>query len=174
LFFLEADSKVEIQHAGRTSSRGDRALGFTLAELVTVMVVVGVLAAVAVPRFVDRQTFQERGFYDEALSAARYAQKFAVASGCEVRLTISSGTYVLNQRITDCTTGGFTRAVKNPGNLGAANFTGTAPSGITFTMTTGTVDFDALGKTSDGVTRTVTVGTKSFQIIGATGFVQAP
>ncbi len=130
------------------------------------------LAVVAIPRWVGTQAFEERGFYDEAMSAARYAQKFAVATGCEVQLTVSAGVYTLHQRATDCATGAFTRDVVNPGT-GAAPFTGTTPSGITFTMSTATVVFDALGKTGDGVTRTVTVGSRSFQIIGATGFVQA-
>lgn len=150
------------------------ASGFTVVELIVTISIVAVLAAVAIPRFADQQGFKERGFYDEALSAARYAQKFAVATGCEVQFSVAGNAYVLNQRVTDCTTGGFTRAVAHPGTQ-AASFTGTTPSGIAFTMVpTATVVFDALGKTSDGTTRTVTVGSKSFLIVGATGFVQAP
>lgn len=149
--------------------------GFTVVELVVTISIVAVLAAVAIPRFADQQGFKERGLYDEALSAARYAQKFAVATGCEVQFSVAGNAYVLNQRATDCTTGLFTRGVVHPGT-GAASFAGppSAGSGITFTMTTGTVVFDALGKTSDGTTRTVTVGSRTFQVVGATGFVQAP
>jgi MSHA pilin protein MshC len=146
--------------------------GFTQVELIVVIGIAGLLAAVAIPRFVDTQAFRERGFYDEALSAARYAQKLAVATGCQVQLTVASGAYTLNRQATTCTTGGFGGAVVNPAN-GTAPFSGTAPTGVTFTMTGGNpVIFDALGRTTDGNTRTVTVGSRAFEIIGATGYVQ--
>ncbi|MNC86287.1 hypothetical protein D3C83_19340 [compost metagenome] len=89
-----------------------------------------------------------------------------------MQLSVSGSAYVLNQRATDCSTGAFTRAVVNPGNRDAAGFTGTAPSEISFSISSNPVVFDALGKTADGVSRTVTVGGKSFQIVGATGFIQ--
>jgi MSHA pilin protein MshC len=146
--------------------------GFTQVELIVVIAIAGLLAAVAIPRFVDTQTFRERGFYDEAFSAARYAQKLAVATGCQVQLTISSGTYTLNRQATTCTTGGFGGAVVNPGT-GTAPFSGTAPDGVSFTMTGGNpVVFDALGRTTNGATREVTVGSRKFEIVGATGYVR--
>jgi len=53
--------------------------GFTLVELVTTMVVIGILAVFAAPRLVDRTGFESRGFYDQAQAIVRYAQKIAIA-----------------------------------------------------------------------------------------------
>ena len=38
--------------------------GFTLVELITIILVLSVIAALAVPRFVGRNAFDERGFSD--------------------------------------------------------------------------------------------------------------
>jgi MSHA pilin protein MshC len=66
--------------APENSLRASRAaLGFTLAELVTVIAVVGILAAIAVPRFVGTDTFASRVFSDEAIGIVRYARKTAIA-----------------------------------------------------------------------------------------------
>lgn len=53
--------------------------GFTLIELIMVMVMMGVLAVFAAPRLVNTGDFTARGFRDETLSVLRYAQKTAVA-----------------------------------------------------------------------------------------------
>lgn len=55
------------------------AAGFTLVELVTVIGMVGVLAAFAAPRFVGTTAFASRGLYDQAQGIVRYAQKIAIA-----------------------------------------------------------------------------------------------
>lgn len=67
----------------------DASRGFTLVELILVMVVIGVLAAVVGPRFFDRDVFDRRQQYEQALSALRYAQKRALATGCPVRVQVT-------------------------------------------------------------------------------------
>ena len=67
-----------------------RRRGFTLVELITVLILVGILAIVAWPRFLDRNVFESRGFYDETKSLLRYAQKTAVAQRRTVCVTLGA------------------------------------------------------------------------------------
>jgi len=144
--------------------------GYTLIELVTVILLVGILAAVAVPRMFDATAFRSRGFYEEVVSAARYGQKLAVASGCAVQLSISGGGFALYQR-QSCTGGAFSRSVPRPSGSGA--FSATAPAGVTLSATAASVVFDSLGRATPGGV-TVSVDGRSFTIAGESGYVDGP
>jgi MSHA pilin protein MshC len=141
--------------------------GFTLVELIVTMVLIGTLAAVAIPRMFDATAFRSRGFYDEVVNAARYGQKLAVASGCSVELRIVGGGYALFQRDGGCRTGGFNQTVPKP--AGSGSFAATAPSGVILSATTSSIIFDSQGRASTGVT--VTVDGRSFTIAAESGYV---
>ncbi len=70
--------------------------GFSLIELVMVMVVMGVLAAVAVPKIVGVSAFNGRGFHDQTLAYLRFAQKTAVAQRRTVCVSFSSTSVTLS------------------------------------------------------------------------------
>jgi MSHA pilin protein MshC len=63
--------------------------GFSLVELVIVIVVLGIISAVVLPRLLSTSDLKARGFQDETRALLRYAQKAAVAQRRNVCVTLS-------------------------------------------------------------------------------------
>ena len=56
-----------------------RTLGFTLVELITIIIILAIISAVAAPRFFDSNVFSSQGTREQVLTSLRYAQKAAIA-----------------------------------------------------------------------------------------------
>ncbi len=152
--------------------RIDHSKGFTLVELVATLVIIALIAVVSGPRFFTIGAFQQQGFFDETISAVRYAQKLAVATNCTVRVQITATGFTLLRPATNtppaCTAGTYTTPVADPTGS-APTFTRTAPGSVTLSPSTN-IDFASDGSAS--TTLTVSVGSRSFKVYAATGFVQ--
>jgi MSHA pilin protein MshC len=147
--------------------------GFTLAEILVVIAILAVLAAVTAPRFFSVSDIEENFFYDDTLAALRYAQKLAIGTGCRVQVTVAANTYTLNLQ-NNCTGSSYTTSVIHPGT-GESGYSNTAPGGTTLTSTASPIIFDALGRAlnSGGAVTdfTVTVGgALDIAIVGESGF----
>lgn len=137
--------------------------GFTLVELIMTMVIIGILAAVAAPRFFDTNVFQSRGFADQVKATLRYAQKAAIAQHRNV-CAYTTGPHSLALNITVTTS--CDTALNLPS--GSVNYVD-APSGVTFLMTSTSVNFDALGRPNAAAS--ATVGTTTITVEAETGYV---
>lgn len=71
--------------------------GYTLLELVAVLVVVGVLMAVLAPRFIGASGFRGTTTADKFLEAARYAEILAQNQGVTTSLTVGANSFSVTQ-----------------------------------------------------------------------------
>lgn len=156
--------KVTLRRPSERRSRN----GFTVVELVVIITIVGVLAAIAVPRFMGADGFRSRGFYDEAQGIVRYAQKTAIAWRrsifvCVTATAVSASTTACGAPIT------------NP--LSGALLSSTAPSGVT--LSPASFSFDSAGRPNPNTPVTITLsssiaGDPARQIVveAETGYVR--
>ena len=158
--------------AGRPRARG---AGFTLVEFVVTLLILGILAAIAAPRFQDASAFTQRGFADQVIAALRYAQKIAIAKRREVCVDFLPASGSLPDRIAltlnPTTTSGApcSAQVNLPGE--AAAYVVGAPSGIGLLLSTN-FRFDGLGApTPAPVTVTLTGRGVPITISAQTGHV---
>jgi MSHA pilin protein MshC len=128
-----------------------RATGFTLVELVVTMVLIGILAAIAVPQLTGTQVYDQLGFTDRTLSLLQYAQKTAIAERRQVCVTFSAtgATLTFSSAFSPpaCDTNVVGPGGENPYAVAATGLAAYAPAPANFT-------FNALGQASAGQTIT--------------------
>lgn len=162
-----------------------------MVELVTVIVVMGILGAIGASRFFDNNTFTGRAYADQAKSVIRYAQKLAIAQNrlVYVRATPASFAVCFTP---DCASAAELAFAPGGGNSGSAatraactlnnNYVanwlceGTPASVAVTGVAPGNMfSFDRMGRPSFAapLTLTVTSGTSVYQftVENETGYV---
>jgi MSHA pilin protein MshC len=99
------------------------ARGFTLIELIAVLVLTGILGAVASSRLIGRESFDARAYTDQTLSMLRFAQKVAIAQNRRVFVRLDGASIAL------CFDDACATRVLAPGGNGASKETLAACSG---------------------------------------------
>jgi MSHA pilin protein MshC len=140
--------------------------GFTLIELVAVLVIIGIVAAVAAPRLLSNVAFTERGYADEIAASLRYSRRIAVASACNVRVTVNAAGYSAAQPTVWCNAAtGWGVAVQSPDSRALANAT---PAGVA--VGAAVIEFQSTGALVNPVAP-LNVGAYSVTVSQATGAV---
>ncbi|HUG22111.1 pilus assembly FimT family protein [Piscinibacter sp.] len=118
--------------------------GFTLAELIVVLMLIGILAVVALPRLFDKSGFASRGAHDFVGSSLRYAQKSAVAMRRNVCVSIGTTSLDVTHALAAGSGQVCAGSVPNPAT-GQAFGSSTYEQGATVAAAA-LVIFDALGR----------------------------
>jgi prepilin-type N-terminal cleavage/methylation domain-containing protein len=156
--------------------RSNRARGFTLVELVMVMVMLGVLAVVVLPRLSNGNAIRQSAWRDQVLAALRDARQTAVGHRRLVCASVAGGAVTLSIAVANPATS-CSGAWRGPdGDTRWAH----ESSGIATTLSpAGTLYFQPSGRiTSDGaganaVNASVAIaGEPAIGVVGETGHVE--
>jgi MSHA pilin protein MshC len=138
--------------------------GFTLVELITIIIILGIISVVAVPRFLERGAFDNRAFSDQMRATLRSAQKLAIAQHrnvCAGVTTAAPASLTIRvSKASDCDTLLAERTVTASGNA-----TLVAPAGDT------TITFDRLGSPGAASAVVQAAGEPQIVIEAETGYV---
>lgn len=166
-----------------------RTAGFTLVELIVVIIVMGILAVVALPRLDLLSGFDEAAYRDKVKSALQYARRSAVAQRRVVCVTVAGSEVILEVEKTQPEDSGGSCASPQDLNLpttdsrcsgGAANRV-CPPDDVG--LADASLGFDALGRPLDGsgnvltndtvwtVSNTSTGSTTTLTVFAESGYV---
>lgn len=136
--------------------------GFTLVELVLVLVLVGILAVYAMPKLIGRSSFDSSGMHNGTLAYLRYAQKTAIAQRRTVCVAFTSVSVALSVAgaagATSCSSG---KALAGPDGNAAFSV-----SGQSYAATPTSFNFDALGEPLSAANGTVLSSPQSLAVSG--------
>lgn len=143
-----------------------RQKGFSLIELIAVMVIVSIISVTAIVRLMPSSLFELQSARDQVLAALFHAQQKALFAPSSVRIILLGG--VVDIRVDENDDGLF------PGSesvrVGAVQYPLTLVSGAQ--VSTHTLNYDSLGETA-ATAITVSKSSKSVSIaVSASGFAQ--
>jgi MSHA pilin protein MshC len=142
-----------------------RARGFTLTELVVVIAIAAILAAIAIPQF-NQPEIDATWFHEQARSTVRYAQRTAIAQRRCVFVSVAPPQLSLFYGNASCAITGTPVADLAAGQPVVL----TAPAGVALSAAPNPFRFNGLGQPNSAAT--VTVGSRTITVNAETGYVQ--
>lgn len=137
--------------------------GFTLVELIVVILLIGILSISIAPRFFGVSAYEDRKAIDELLTALRHTQQMAMNRGGGIQLVLTANNFTVQR------SGG--------GNLrspdGVTPYSKAFPDNVAVSSTPAlpsTINYDRLGRANTGYT--ITVGSQTITIEQETGYAR--
>ncbi len=134
-----------------------QSIGFSLIELVMVLIILSIIGITVAPKFFDNSIFQARGFADQVLATLRYAQKIAIAQHQNVCVSLTSTTVTLKDAACAAL-------------LTLPNGQVTAPTDVTLSPAPIILTFNALGQAT-AASITVSGVATPITVVAETGYV---
>lgn len=153
-------------------NRKDKERGFTLLEIIAVLIVLGIIAAIVVVRYLSQQNDQSISQVEIFKSHLRYAQQLSINGDSTITWGIQIGAGTTSYSLVQIQNNSVTGIL--PGEIGNTH---TFPSGVTLTGVNANqiISFDQWGSPGNSsLTINVVDGsvTNSFTITQKTGFIQ--
>lgn len=150
-----------------------RQFGYTLTELVIVLTMIGIMAAVALPRMTAALGEADAAWHDDLVGALRHAQRLAVAKRRLVCVTVTSTSISLTS---DGKYQARTCLQTELGPDGKATYASTTSgdsnwAGMLYCQPDGRITSDVNGSTAVSVQLAVK-GAPTIQVYGETGYVE--
>ena len=153
-----------------------RERGFTLPELIAVVMLISILAATALPKLQGALSFRDDAWHDQVVAGLRYAHQTAIGHRRLVCADLASGRLTLSVAAANpavaCSAAlpGIDGSSASADSQGAAAAASVSPAGSFYFQPSGRVTTDGAGATA--VTRTISIaGEDDIVLVGETGRV---
>jgi MSHA pilin protein MshC len=131
------------------TTSGHAQSGFSLVELIVVLILVGLLSVIAMAKLSDRTSFEALGYFNQVQALTRYAQKVAVGQRRSVFVVDNAGAIAV------CYDAACAAAVADP--AGSCGLAASPPSGVAYAFSAGSFSFDGLGRPSPNSSHAITI-----------------
>lgn len=159
--------------------------GFTLIELVMVILLIGIISITLLPRFSSPSAYSDRTYFDDLRQSLNFARDIALARGCRVQAVVfGADFYVMQDADCDSTVylrSDYSQPVMRPDQSERLEYqlyneAGHAVIGMANTILvfdpTGTVLQDTDGSLASFESITLTLAAGSLTVYGNTAYVQ--